>query len=471
MNRSSEKNLQRLRAALQASPDNLMLRTMYAEALLHAGDFNQAESEFLAALRADPDSTELQLGLAQTFFALGRIAQSEVLLDELLAVSKPPAAALLLHARVLLSNGDDAGAAASYFAALAADPALRSVELDSQLSDYRSQAMRSPFFDASESPLNEAEIDDEDEDDDEEEMRLPNTMPPGERELEAERPDKNFDDVGGMDEVKEEIRMKIIMPLLHPELFAAYGKQTGGGILLYGPPGCGKTWLARATAGEIKANFLSVGIHDVLDMWIGSSERNLHAIFEQARQSKPCVLFFDEVDALGADRSDMRRHGSRHLINQFLAELDGVQSDNSDVLVLAATNAPWHLDAAFRRPGRFDRILFIPPPDEQARAVILDLQLKGKPRGNIDLQALARRTDKFSGADLKSLVDIATEEKLREALRSGKPAPIETRDLKNALRKVRPSTADWFSSARNYALYSNVGGQYDDILTYLNIKK
>src|SRR5690606_29954670 len=129
------------------------------------------------------------------------------------------------------------------------------------------------------------------------------------------------------------------------------------------PPGCGKTHLARATAGEISAGFISVGISDVLDMWIGSSERNLHELFAGARANKPCVLFFDEVDALGSRRSDLQHSHARHLINQFLAEMDGIDANNDGLLILAATNSPWHVDPAFRRPGRFDRILFVPPPD------------------------------------------------------------------------------------------------------------
>src|SRR5207253_50493 len=143
-----------------------------------------------------------------------------------------------------------------------------------------------------------------------------------------------FKDVGGMDTLKDEIRMKIIHPLEHPELYQAYGKTVGGGILMYGPPGCGKTHLARATAGEVRAGFLAVGINDVLDMWIGQSERNLHELFERARANRPCVLFFDEVDALGASRSDLRQSGGRHQINQFLAELDGIKSSNEGVLIL-----------------------------------------------------------------------------------------------------------------------------------------
>ena len=272
-----------------------------------------------------------------------------------------------------------------------------------------------------------------------------------------------------MEPLKEEIRLKIIHPLAHPELYKAYGKPIGGGILMYGPPGCGKTHLARATAGEIKAGFIAVGINDVLDMWIGNSERNLHELFESARRSRPCVLFFDEVDALGASRSDMRHHAGRQLINQFLAEMDGVKASNEGVLILAATNAPWHLDSAFRRPGRFDRILFVPPPDGPARAAILRLQCHGKPSEDIDFDHLGRKSENFSGADLKAVVDVAVEGKLREAMKSGVPKPLTTRDLAAAVSTLKPTTREWFATARNYALYSNQGGIYDDILKYLKL--
>jgi SpoVK/Ycf46/Vps4 family AAA+-type ATPase len=286
---------------------------------------------------------------------------------------------------------------------------------------------------------------------------------------EIERPKITFQDVGGMEKLKEEIRMKIIHPLTHPELYKAYGKQIGGGILMYGPPGCGKTYLARATAGEIKASFIAVGINDVLDMWIGNSERNLHELFEQARNHTPCVLFFDEVDALGASRSDMRHHAGRQLINQFLAEMDGVKTSNEGVLILAATNAPWHLDSAFRRPGRFDRILFVPPPDSAARAAILRLHCRGKPIEDLDYEHLAKKTQDFSGADLKAVIDVAIEKKLGEALKAGIPKPLSTKDLVSAADSLKATTKEWFATARNYALYSNQGGIYDDILQYLKL--
>jgi SpoVK/Ycf46/Vps4 family AAA+-type ATPase len=239
--------------------------------------------------------------------------------------------------------------------------------------------------------------------------------------------------------------------------------------LLYGPPGCGKTLLARATAGEVKAGFIAVGINDVVEMWLGKSERNLHELFELARRNKPCVMFFDEVDALGASRSDMRQSAGRQIINQFLAEMDGVKSSNEGLLILAATNAPWHLDSAFRRPGRFDRIVFVPPPDETARQSILRVLLRGKPVEGIDYGNIARKTEKFSGADLKAAVDHAVERKLTDAMRSGVVRPLTSRDFVDAAQVVKPSTLEWFSAARNYALYANQGGIYDDIVSYLKL--
>ena len=241
--------------------------------------------------------------------------------------------------------------------------------------------------------------------------------------------------------------------------------------LLYGPPGCGKTHLARATAGEVKATFTSVGLHDVLDMWTGNSEKNLHEVFDQARRQAPTVLFIDEVDALGASRTDMKHHGLRTTINQFLAELDGAESDNDGLLILGATNAPWHLDSAFRRPGRFDQIIFVPPPDEPARAAILRVMLKDKPAMDINYERLAGKTAGFSGADLKATVEKAIETKLTEAMKKGGILPLATKDLEAAAKKIKPSTREWFSTAKNHALYANQSGIYDDILEYLKLRK
>lgn len=445
---SGEATVQALRDALRVSPDNVPLRQHLAETLLSLGRLDEAEQEYRQALAGAGDNDTLKVGLANVFYQQGKNSQALVIVEALLKQTQAPARAYLLHARLLVRAGEVERAVCQYREAIDADPTLADADFAERLGIGA---------DPEESEVLEGRL------------RAPNEDAPIRDEGRVERPRIAFADVGGMESLKDEIRMKIIHPLTHADLYQAYGKSIGGGILLYGPPGCGKTYLARATAGEVRANFLAIGINDILDMWIGSSERNLHELFEQAREHRPCVLFFDEVDALAASRSDLRQSHGRIVINQFLAELDGVQSSNEGVLILAATNAPWHLDPAFRRPGRFDRILFVPPPDAAARAAILRLMCRGKPSDDVDYDKLAKKTDGFSGADLKAVMDVAVEQKLREAMKEGRPKPLTTRDLLSAAAGIRPSTKEWFATARNYALYSNQGGIYDDILKYLKM--
>ncbi|MCW8891374.1 MAG: ATP-binding protein [Sedimenticola sp.] len=278
----------------------------------------------------------------------------------------------------------------------------------------------------------------------------------------------NFKAIGGLDNVKRIIHKKIILPYQKPGLFQRFKKRAGGGVLMYGPPGCGKTLLARATAGECNAQFFNVSISDVLDMYIGESERKLHALFEQARESTPAVLFFDEVEALGGKRQSTRDAASSKLVSQFLSEMDGFAQDNNNVLILAATNVPWSVDAAFRRPGRFDRVLFVPPPDQQARQAILDSLLAERPvEEHIDTSILARKTSGFSGADIRELVETASDEAIEMSIESGIEKNISMDHLMNALDDVRPTTLEWLTTARNYARYANEGGQYNDVLDFL----
>ena len=285
---------------------------------------------------------------------------------------------------------------------------------------------------------------------------------------EVERPSITLAHVAGMTEVKRRLQASFLGPLGNADLRRMYGKSLRGGLLLYGPPGCGKTFVARAVAGEMGARFFAVGLHDVLDMWLGQSERNINELFKVARRNAPCVLFFDEVDAIGQKRSLTRHSASRGVIAQLLAELDGVNTDNEGVFVLAATNAPWDVDPALRRPGRLDRTLLVLPPDEQARMAILSLHLEGRPvAANVDLRGLARKAEQFSGADLRLVCEAAAEMALEDSLASGRPRPITTNDLARALRGGRPSTRPWFATARNFIEFSNEDGLYDDVSAYM----
>lgn len=428
-----------LREAVRFSPDNVPLRLHLAGLLLRTGRPGEAETEYREVLRLAPDHVDAKLGLSDAFFQNGKTGEALVVIESLLNQSGAPPKAFLLHARILAATGARDRAANAYRRAVEFDPSLSDQEFARALGIGAAAvpvANDSDGFGAE--PI-----------------------------AGIERPAVTFADVGGMEELKEEIRLKILHPIRHAELYRAYGKKPGGGILMYGPPGCGKTHLARATAGELGAGFIAVGIEQVLELWIGSSERNLHAIFEQSRRTAPSVLFFDEVDALASRRSDHRQAAIRTVINQFLAEMDGVNTVNDGVLILGATNAPWLLDPAFRRPGRFDRVLFVPPPDAPARAAILRVLLRGKPVEGIDAEQIARRTSDFSGADLEALVDLAVEAKLGDAIRGGAPQPLRTNDLLAAAGRVRPSVDEWTATARNYALFANHGGAYDDVLAYL----
>jgi SpoVK/Ycf46/Vps4 family AAA+-type ATPase len=435
-----DKEIRDLREALAASPDNAFIRRLLINKLRGLpGHETELERELNLLIKKEPRDLDLKEALIEVYFAQGKNSTCLIIFEELGHPELISPETRILIAKCYLKDGDHQQAGELYRSAVTTNPEVADDELDKS------------FRHTSDFDLDDLDFGDMDDDDD----RI------------MSKPDTSFADVGGMDGVKREIDLKIIQPLQHAELYKSYGKKVGGGILLYGPPGCGKTFIARATAGQIDANFINVGLSDILDMWVGNSEKQLASYFDLAREKKPCVLFFDEVDALGAKRSDMRQSAGRNVINQFLAELDGINDNNDGLLIIGATNVPWHLDTAFRRPGRFDRIIFVPPPDADGREAILKLKLEGKPQEKVDFAKVAKKAKDFSGADLNAVIDIAIEGILEEAIRTGTPRPVSTKDLLAAVDRHRPSTTEWFTTAKNYAMFANKSGLYDDILKYL----
>ncbi|HEY4462540.1 MAG TPA: tetratricopeptide repeat protein [Streptosporangiaceae bacterium] len=278
-------------------------------------------------------------------------------------------------------------------------------------------------------------------------------------------------DVAGMTQVKQRLEAAFLAPMRNPDLRKLYGKSLRGGLLLYGPPGCGKTFIARAVAGELGARFISVSFADIIDMFVGQSERNIHELFETARRSSPCVLFLDEVDAIGQKRSQLRNTPMRSAVNQLLLELDDVDGGNDGVFLLAATNHPWDVDSALRRPGRFDRTLLVLPPDTQAREAIFRFHLRERPVAGVDLGRLAKRTDGYSGADIAHICETASERALLDSINRGEARMIGQDDLEAATSEVKPSLGTWFDTARNVALFANEGGAYDDLADYLRKRR
>jgi len=451
-----------LREALALSPDNVPLRVHLARQLLDGGRAEEAILEARAAVTRDGDRIDAREVLGACAGALG----DDVGLVEAWYPIRAHLDADSLRTLALAAarSGRLVEAREAYAALHSADPGLHDLELDRAMRGQPAAApaaptassrptMAPPAAPSASSPAANRP------------PRPPDATnePVGAR---ASRPSINFSDVGGLDALKERLRMDIVYPLQRPDLFKAYGKRIGGGVLLYGPPGCGKTHLARAAAGECGATFYVVEIQAVLDMWLGESEKRLHAIFEEARANSPSIVFFDEIEAIGGARHQLKHGPGRRLVNQLLAELDGAGASNDAVLVIGATNAPWDVDPALRRPGRFDRVVFVPPPDAGARENVLKLALRERPTEGLDLGNIARRCLRFSGADLNHLVEVASERALTEALRSGKMRPINQSDLLASLDRVKPTTTEWMETARRYVSYANQAGLYDDVAAY-----
>jgi AAA+ superfamily predicted ATPase len=284
----------------------------------------------------------------------------------------------------------------------------------------------------------------------------------------VEEPRVTLADVDGMPAVKRWLSTAFLTSLRDPDMRRLFGRSLRGGLLLYGPPGCGKTFLARALAGELQASFLRIDLAHVVDMWLGYSRRSIHEIFETARASAPCLLYLDQLDAIGPRRAGRRHSIGRGVVDQLVAELYSASEEHEGVFVVAATEHPWDVDALLRRPGRLDHRLLVLPPDTQAREGIIRARLRGHPLAeDLDVAVLAARTDKFSAADLALLCESAASAALEASVVANRSRPIAMSDFTRGLQEIRPSTPPWFDLARDYARFAAEPGSYDDLVSYL----
>jgi transitional endoplasmic reticulum ATPase len=286
------------------------------------------------------------------------------------------------------------------------------------------------------------------------------------REVFVEVPDIKWDDIGGLSTIKQELQEAVEWPLKYSGVFTYADATPPKGILLYGPPGTGKTLMAKAAANESEANFISIKGPELLSKWVGESEKGVREIFRKSRQAAPCIIFFDELDAIAPTRGG--HHGDSHVtervISQFLTEMDGLEI-LTNVVVMGATNRPDIIDPALLRPGRFDRILYVPPPDKESRLQILKIHTKKKPLAqDVSIEELANKTDGYTGADIASLSSAAVMLSLREHIKKypdPKEAEKHNQDLKismkhfdDAMKKIRPL------SNQEIDMYKNVATQF-----------
>ena len=267
----------------------------------------------------------------------------------------------------------------------------------------------------------------------------------------AEKPKIRFEDIAGLEGVKEQIKEAIVYPFKYPDEYKYFGVKGGGGILLYGPPGCGKTMLAAAAAGECDAVFINLKISDIKDKYVGESEKRIKEVFELARDYEKAIIFFDEIDALAGERSESKTGHERSLVNELLSQMDGLESKGSEkekrYLVLAATNMPWDVDIALRRAGRFDTTIFIPHPDFEARQKILEIGLKDKPC-SVNTEKLTEMTDGFASAEIIDICDKAARIPLRERIKEEKTRrKITMDDFEKVLKGRKAVLSSWYPKA------------------------
>ncbi len=461
--------LSALLQAVKISPESAPLRRHYAEVLLNRGYIKEAESEFYNALDLAPNDPATQLGLARALYGQNKHSNALLLVKQVIRQSNRPAKAYILYARLLLALGSVSLAADEYRKGLEEFPEVNDPDLASTLGiPQTDKGGETEETEAAVTPTTAGPATEESEKRPQESppTELPpppqqapakdTAQPPAEtepqpeppavvhlpgpkaiRQLFSTPPSLSFPQVGGMEQLKHELDLLLVRPMRDPAFSEAFVHGFDSRLLLYGPPGCGKTHIARALAGELLASFLVTSLQDLMEVWGEDSAGLLREIFRQARSGTPSVLVVRDVEG-----------ASRTLIQQLLKELDESRSGPAKALLLLTTDAPWSLPPVLLRAGRFDRQLFIPPPSTHDRAEILRLFCQGKPQRFLSHEAVAEATEGFAGRDLRTVVDHSLRHKLRQSLEQGQPSPLATSDLLQAAKEMKGTVDDWLAAAR-----------------------
>lgn len=370
--------------------------------LFEESKFNDALAEFTEAIRVDNDYADAYFNRALTQRIMNNFDAAKRDLEVVMKLQPKSGDAPLLIGDMAESNNDLIGARSWYERALQNNPdyaeaKTRIEHLDSLMkvgatygTNAKTQQLEMQKYGSEEeTKIEEGQI----------------------KKLAFYKSNVKFDMVIGLDKVKKYLKENVVLAIQEPELFKKYGKKTGLGTLLYGPPGVGKTFIVSAIAGEAGANVIIARIPQIVDMYTGNTEKNLHAIFEQARKNSPCLIFFDELDALGVKRGGGGEGGEssamRLAVNQFLVEMSGVEAKPEGIYVLGATNNPWDIDPALKRSGRFGDHIYLSPPGYRDRKRMFEHYTKNKPRGRLNLGRLARATTGYTGADIEKICDKA----------------------------------------------------------------
>ncbi len=450
-------NLLALRKALRQSPHDVTLLLEYAKCCVDEWELEEARRTYDAVIKIEGSNTDAQIGLARVLISQGATSEAAVRLEKLIQENDRFAPAHLALARIFSSEGNFDLARRHYRHAKGVDPACVDPGLEQELASDSRSAKKGESEQGSEdvaggfepewSPFS-GDPEEEGPSDWVQQYSEGEETDDGFCLEDFEQPHFRYSDVAGLDDVKDLLLARIHLPTRHPSIFKAYDRSAGGSVLLYGPPGCGKTLLSMAVAGETATKLFSVGLHHIFDSdWV-SCGKSLHELFEFARARTPAVLFFDHLDFIAVKRGGAKTSSMRALFHQFLGEMDPTSARNEGLLVICATNRPWLLDPVVFAPGRLERSIFLAPPSLDERRRIIDLIARRFPVRELDANRLADATPLFSGGEILSIFRRVAERALHQAVREGAVVPLTMEALIAEAGCIRPSSIAWFRSYR-----------------------